>query len=196
MNDLQARLHSRAVFLNACRNPSTEGLEIWFNFGHSSSRFFVEETVGRWRRRFRFLPNPCATGHELTAQMIFASLILHNFAIWEVLPHERSHERSGDHHNRLAIKMAHPYVGPLQLTETDPPDFLRALRGQAKDSRVQGEFDMSEQKLLQLAARNPVATTVSFQAAMINLTQKTSWSCSTRSRAKLPCLWIQWWQRN
>jgi hypothetical protein len=30
----------------------------WFNFVHSSTRFFVEETFGRWKSRFRFLLKP------------------------------------------------------------------------------------------------------------------------------------------
>jgi hypothetical protein len=29
--------------------------EKWYHFCHSSTRFFVEETFGRWKNRFRYL---------------------------------------------------------------------------------------------------------------------------------------------
>ena len=66
------------VFMNPYHNPSTPE-EYHFNFCHSSTRFFVEETFGRWKNRFRFLIKPCDTKHRLTTQMIYASMILHNF---------------------------------------------------------------------------------------------------------------------
>ena len=51
----------------------------WFNFCHSSTRFFVEETFGRWKNRWRFLLDPSHVDHKLTSQMIYASAVLHNF---------------------------------------------------------------------------------------------------------------------
>ena len=64
--------------MNPYYNPTTPQ-EFHFNFCQSSTRFFVEETFGRWKNRFRFLINPCDTEHELTSRMIYASMILHNF---------------------------------------------------------------------------------------------------------------------
>jgi hypothetical protein len=66
------------IFLNPYHNP-TETDACWFNFCHSSTRFFVEETFGRWKNRWRFLMDPCRTNHKLTTQMIYASAVLHNF---------------------------------------------------------------------------------------------------------------------
>jgi hypothetical protein len=66
------------LFLNPYHNPS-EPDQCWFNFCHSSTRFFVEETFGRWKNRWRFLLDPCRVNHKLTSQMIYASAVLHNF---------------------------------------------------------------------------------------------------------------------
>ena len=66
------------LFMNPYFNPTTPQ-EFHFNFCQSSTRFFVEETFGRWKNRFRFLLIPCDTEHELTTRMIYASMILHNF---------------------------------------------------------------------------------------------------------------------
>jgi hypothetical protein len=52
--------------------------ELWFNFCHSSTRFFVEETFGRWKNRFRFLLYDSTLSHTLTTQLIYVSMILHN----------------------------------------------------------------------------------------------------------------------
>ena len=64
--------------MNPYFNPKTAE-QFWFNFCQSSSRFFVEETFGRWKNRWRFLLRPCDTKHELTSRMIYASMVLHNF---------------------------------------------------------------------------------------------------------------------
>ena len=66
------------VFLNPYHSP-TESEQCWFNFCHSSTRFFVEETFGRWKNRWRFLLDPCRVDHKLTSQMTNASAVLHNF---------------------------------------------------------------------------------------------------------------------
>ena len=73
-----------SIFMNPYHQP-TEPDKCWFNFCHSSTRFFVEETFGRWKNRWRFLLHPCEVDHKLTTQMIFASAILHNFCT--VHPH-------------------------------------------------------------------------------------------------------------
>ena len=67
-------------FLNPYHNP-TDADRCWFNFCHSSTRFFIEQTFGIWKSRFRFLLQPCNTKHKLTNLMIYASAILHNFCI-------------------------------------------------------------------------------------------------------------------
>ena len=64
-------------FLNPYHNP-TDPESCWFNFCHSSTRFFVEETFGPWKNRFRFLMNHMSTKHKLTCQLIFAAAVLHN----------------------------------------------------------------------------------------------------------------------
>ena len=66
------------TLMNPYFNPKTAE-QFWFNFCQSSSRFFVEETFGRWKNRWRFLLRPCDTKHELTSRMIYASMVLHNF---------------------------------------------------------------------------------------------------------------------
>jgi hypothetical protein len=53
----------------------------WFNFCHSSTRFYVEETFGRWKNKWRFLMNPVRAKHKLATNMIYASAILHNFCL-------------------------------------------------------------------------------------------------------------------
>ena len=64
-------------FLNPYHCP-TEPEKCWFNFCHSSTRFFVEETFGRWKNRWRFLMEPSGTKIKLTCLMVYASAVLHN----------------------------------------------------------------------------------------------------------------------
>jgi len=52
--------------------------DCWYNFCHSSTRFFVEETFGRWKNRFRFLLRESHLSHKMTTQLIYVSMILHN----------------------------------------------------------------------------------------------------------------------
>lgn len=76
-------------FLNPYHAPHTPE-QSWFNFCHSSTRFFVEETFGRWKNRWRFLLRPIHTNHKLTTLMIYTSGILHNFCTAnakDTLPH-------------------------------------------------------------------------------------------------------------
>jgi hypothetical protein len=65
------------VFMQPYRTPSTPE-EFYFNFCHSSTRFFVEETFGRWKNRFRFLLTDHPIKHELHTQLVYCTLILHN----------------------------------------------------------------------------------------------------------------------
>ena len=67
-------------FLNPYHAP-TDPDRCWFNFCHSSTRFYIEQVFGIWKSRFRFLLHPCNTKHKLTVKMIYASAILHNFLI-------------------------------------------------------------------------------------------------------------------
>jgi len=67
------------VFLNPYHNPSDPD-KCWFNFCHSSTRFFVEQVFGIWKSRFRFLLHPIpGADHALTTRLIYASCILHNY---------------------------------------------------------------------------------------------------------------------
>ena len=67
-------------FLNPYHSP-TSPERCWFNFCHSSTRFFVEQTFGRWKNKWRFLMNPLNVQHKLATQLIFTSAILHNYCI-------------------------------------------------------------------------------------------------------------------
>jgi hypothetical protein len=75
------------VFMNPYHAPTDEKY-LYFNFCHSSTRFFVEQVFGIWKSRFRFILEPLRTKHKLTCLMIYASAILHNFFI----THERDAE--------------------------------------------------------------------------------------------------------
>ena len=69
------------VFLNPYHAP-TEPEKCWFNFCHSSTRFFVEQAFGIWKSRFRFLMHSMpGCNHELFTMLIYASAILHNYLI-------------------------------------------------------------------------------------------------------------------
>ena len=71
------------LFLNPYHNPGAhEPEKSWFNFCHSSSRFFVEQTFGMWKSRFRFLLGATqGLNHALASQLIFASAVLHNYLV-------------------------------------------------------------------------------------------------------------------
>ena len=56
---------------------STEAQQ-WYNFVHSSTRFFVEETYGRWKNRFRCIINGLHFSNEHSKNIIFATAVLHN----------------------------------------------------------------------------------------------------------------------
>ena len=67
------------VFLNPYNHP-TEPDKCFFNFAHSSTRFFIEQTFGMWKSRFRFLlGNLKGANHKLHTKLIYTSTILHNF---------------------------------------------------------------------------------------------------------------------
>lgn len=65
------------MLLNPFRSP-TEPDECWYNFCHSSTRFFVEETFGRWKNRFRVLLAPTEFKHAKQTRLIYATMVLHN----------------------------------------------------------------------------------------------------------------------
>ena len=56
---------------------STEALQ-WYNFVHSSTRFFVEEVYGRWKNRFRCLIHGLRFSNEHSMKIIYATAVLHN----------------------------------------------------------------------------------------------------------------------
>ena len=68
---------SRSVFLNPYYQPQTVRQD-WFNFCHSSTRFFVEEVFGRWKNRWRCLLRPSDLDHRMTSLQIYVTAILHN----------------------------------------------------------------------------------------------------------------------
>ena len=68
------------VFLNPYHAP-VEPEKLWFNFCHSSTRFFVEQTFGIWKSRFRFLLDPLRVRHKLHVKLVYTSAILHNMLI-------------------------------------------------------------------------------------------------------------------
>ena len=64
-------------FMNPFPHPKTPE-EFYFNFCHSSTRFFVEEVFGRWKNRFRFLLREHDMKHKLHSQLVYTTMILHN----------------------------------------------------------------------------------------------------------------------
>jgi hypothetical protein len=56
---------------------STESQQ-WFNFVHSSTRFFVEEVNGRWKNQFRCLLHCLRFSQEHSKKIIYATAVLHN----------------------------------------------------------------------------------------------------------------------
>lgn len=69
------------VFLNPYHNPH-DPERCWFNFCHSSTRFFVEQAFGIWKARFRFLLHSMpGVSHRVMTKMIYASAVLHNFLL-------------------------------------------------------------------------------------------------------------------
>lgn len=79
------------VFLNPYFQPSTARAD-WFNFCHSSTRFFVEEVFGRWKNRWRCLLRPTDLDHRMTSLEIYVTAILHNMLTVE----HRLEDRDGD----------------------------------------------------------------------------------------------------
>jgi hypothetical protein len=65
------------IFMNPYPNPKTPQ-EFYFNFCHSSTRFFVEETFGRWKNRFRFLLHDHDMKHAMHTKLVYCTMILHN----------------------------------------------------------------------------------------------------------------------
>lgn len=63
--------------LNPIPNPRTPE-DFFYNFCHSSTRFFVEEAFGRWKNRFRFLLYAQDMDHARFNRVVYASVILHN----------------------------------------------------------------------------------------------------------------------
>ena len=69
------------VFLNPYHAPTDED-KCWFNFCHSSTRFFVEQVFGLWKSRFRFLLYSMpGANHKLFSKIVYASTVLHNYLV-------------------------------------------------------------------------------------------------------------------
>jgi hypothetical protein len=70
-----------AYFLNPYHSPQ-DPEKLWFNFCHSSTRFFVEQCFGMWKSRFRFLLYSMPqVSHQLFVKLIYTSAILHNMLV-------------------------------------------------------------------------------------------------------------------
>lgn len=65
------------LLLNPIAN-AREPEDCWYNFCHSSTRFPVEETFGRWKNRWRFLLREMHLDHKTANLLIYVSMILHN----------------------------------------------------------------------------------------------------------------------
>ena len=74
-----------------------------------------------------------------------------------------------DVHSILGIRYSHPFAGPDAFPAVTPEPFLEALRAQRDSERVVGGFDMREDALQTLAAKNPIATTLAFSHIVQNL---------------------------
>ena len=55
------------LLLNPIPNASSE-IDCWYNFCHSSTRFYVEETFGRWKNRARFLLYQLDCSHKIAVR--------------------------------------------------------------------------------------------------------------------------------
>jgi hypothetical protein len=57
--------------------------QCFFNFCHSSTRFFVEQAFGIWKNRFRFLLKANNLKHKTATICIHATMVLHNMCmVW------------------------------------------------------------------------------------------------------------------
>lgn len=65
------------LLLNPIPN-AVEQPDLLYNLCHSSTRFFVEETFGRWKNRWRFLLSEINLDHALAVQLIYVTKVLHN----------------------------------------------------------------------------------------------------------------------
>ena len=53
--------------------------DVWYNFCHSSTRFFVEEVNGRLKSRFRIFLTEMKVQFSVATQIIAAAVVLHNY---------------------------------------------------------------------------------------------------------------------
>ena len=58
---------------------ATEVEDLWYNFCHSSTRFFVEEVFGRLKNRFRILLLEMHMPYVLAGRIIASTTVLHNY---------------------------------------------------------------------------------------------------------------------
>lgn len=83
-------------------------------------------------------------------------------------------------HNQLAIRWSFPFAGASSFPASVPDDFVQALQGRQPSERVVGLHKMDEGTLQQLAARNPVASTISFDFLIENI--RDNLLCATSRR--------------
>ena len=68
----------KGILLTPIPGPTTPQ-DLWYNFCHSSTRFFVEETFGRWKNKFRVLLTEMHIPYKLATQIIASTMVLHNY---------------------------------------------------------------------------------------------------------------------
>ena len=88
---------------NNPRNPSQEA----YNTAHTKTRVVIEQTFGRWKRRFHVLHSEVRMAPEKVCLIIGACAVLHNIAILQNEPME-------DGEINLMAEVEH-YDGPEQV---------------------------------------------------------------------------------
>ena len=84
----------------------------WYNFAHRSLRFFVEETVGRWKNRFGCLLKEMEFTKKDCETTIFTTAVLHNICtVYNDLEEEYfngTDSGSGSPLHQLSFMMLYP----------------------------------------------------------------------------------------
>ena len=88
---------------NNPKNPSQEA----YNTAHTKTRVVIEQTIGRWKRRFHVLHSKVRMVPEKVCLIIGACAVLHNIAILQGEPMEAGEEN-------FEIAAVEGYDGPEQ----------------------------------------------------------------------------------
>jgi hypothetical protein len=125
------------LLLNPIHN-AVDVADVWYNFCHSSTRFYVEETFGRWKNRFRFLLYACDLDHKRMSNLIYASCIMHNVCTRH--KDTRCRNRCGRRVARILSPVCSARLSVMHATKRDALHALCKQPGCAIycDSRRQG----------------------------------------------------------